>query len=509
MNKYYPKIIIVFLIVVLVIAASLRLINISQENFSLDEAWSVVNAQHSVSEITRIIQNENYPPLYQYLLHGWLGVFGVSELAARSLSLILGLLSIIVIYLLGKALFSRSVGVWAALLTALSSFHIEFSQEARMYILVFLLSGLSSLFLWRALKIGQLRHWILYIVISALNLYTHYFAILLLVSQFIFIVVYVLRNRGVFKLRRNYLISLLAIVILFLPEIPNLINRFIFHQKGFWLQFYSSDVGEIVSNIPDYFFLHWRYGQSLDFFRALAPLYYVVIIVLFGLVFYRLGNKIKQYYENNLWPIVFLVCLVVVPVIISLLLDMYFIRYLIIILPALYVWLAQGLRNFKNRYTQVVIIVIMVIILIPSWAEVTKVHYDWGSVGQYIENNEPANGIIILYSPMHSYLFDYYYKGSIERVAFFPLAGPAGRNNELEIIKYSGFMMINSDTVNQEMSFLIKKQDRVWLVDYQQPILDRENLINRWLSDNYNLNQEESFPYRFEGENLTLKLYER
>src|SRR6202011_1466619 len=98
-------------------------------------------------------------------------------------SLFCGVALIPVIYLLGKELFKQSVGLLAAVLVALNLFQIQYSQEARAYSLVVLLVTNSSLLFVRFLKQQSTTYWIAYVVVSALAVYAHIFAVLVLGAQ--------------------------------------------------------------------------------------------------------------------------------------------------------------------------------------------------------------------------------------------------------------------------------------------------------------------------------------
>jgi uncharacterized membrane protein len=76
------------------------------------------------------------PPLYYSLEKFWLSWLGHSETAVRSLSAVLGTASIPLVYALGRSLIGTGAGLFAALLLATSALHIEYSQEARAYILL-------------------------------------------------------------------------------------------------------------------------------------------------------------------------------------------------------------------------------------------------------------------------------------------------------------------------------------------------------------------------------------
>jgi hypothetical protein len=72
-------------------------------------------------------------PLHPLLLHEWIRLFGSSEAAARSLSVLCGIATILLIFDIGRITFDLATGLWAAWLGALSPILIVYSREARMY----------------------------------------------------------------------------------------------------------------------------------------------------------------------------------------------------------------------------------------------------------------------------------------------------------------------------------------------------------------------------------------
>ena len=82
----------------------------------------------------------------------WLRLFGTSEFAARSFSVLCGVATIVLIYQIGRAAFDQRTGLWAAWLAALSPILIVYSREARMYAWLVLVTCLC----WRLLL--ALRH---------------------------------------------------------------------------------------------------------------------------------------------------------------------------------------------------------------------------------------------------------------------------------------------------------------------------------------------------------------
>jgi len=96
-------------------------------------------------------------PLYYLVLHFWIGFFGISEFAVRSLSAVFGCLSILALYKLGKYLFNVRVAIYCSLFLSVSFFHIYFSQEARMYTLLTLTALLSIFFFLKSMDENRFK----------------------------------------------------------------------------------------------------------------------------------------------------------------------------------------------------------------------------------------------------------------------------------------------------------------------------------------------------------------
>lgn len=107
------------LLAILAIAAFLRLHALGSESLWLDEAFSVVWCKTSLVAMVRsTITSETHPPLYYILLHFWMLAFGQSEAAVRSLSACFGILSVLLLYHVGRELFDRKVGLLASFFLA-------------------------------------------------------------------------------------------------------------------------------------------------------------------------------------------------------------------------------------------------------------------------------------------------------------------------------------------------------------------------------------------------------
>jgi len=119
-------------------------------------------------------------PFYYFLLHQWLNVFGISDFSARSLSVLFGVLTVLLLFIFAKHFFKSSLlALSAASLAAIEPFFIAYSQQARNYSLTFFLTFLASYYFLRALEADEqkqpsLKWYVFYGISGFLGLYSHF-----------------------------------------------------------------------------------------------------------------------------------------------------------------------------------------------------------------------------------------------------------------------------------------------------------------------------------------------
>ena len=183
--------------IILLCAALLRFYNLSGQSLWADEGNSVALARRGFAEIAQRTAFDIHPPFYYWLLKLWIVVFGDSEIGLRSLSVVLGLGLVYLIGVLGTRFFGPGVGLTAAFIAAVSPLQIYYSQEARMYMLLTVLSTLTNLVAFDMLPGyagpgyagpgyagGQIKRatGLMYVLIVTAGLYTHYAYPLILVA---------------------------------------------------------------------------------------------------------------------------------------------------------------------------------------------------------------------------------------------------------------------------------------------------------------------------------------
>jgi len=227
------------LLAILLLASLLRFYRLDAQSFWNDEGNSARIAERPLDLILEGAAGDIHPPGYYLLLHYWRALFGQSELALRSLSVVAGLALVLFTYLLGRDLFGEAAGLMAAFLGAISPFAIYYSQEARMYALLAALSAASTYLLLYALTsrqhpISNIQYPIprtpppgiiaAYILTSAAGIYTQYaFSFILIVHNSIFVLWWLsVARRSVDRWRWLMLWAgaQVTIIVLYLPWLP-------------------------------------------------------------------------------------------------------------------------------------------------------------------------------------------------------------------------------------------------------------------------------------------------
>ncbi|MCX6689320.1 MAG: glycosyltransferase family 39 protein, partial [Methanoregula sp.] len=176
------------LILLTVIGLFLRLYNLGFNSLWLDEA-STCFASKSLHEIWQVTTaGEFNPPLFYWVEHIML-MFGNNEIILRIIPALLGVLTIPLVYLIGKEFIDRNVGIIAAAAFAVSPFLIYYSQEARAYSMMLFFVAAAMVFYLKALKTNDLTNWALFGVFSALAFWAHFYAFTIIAALFLYAVI--------------------------------------------------------------------------------------------------------------------------------------------------------------------------------------------------------------------------------------------------------------------------------------------------------------------------------
>ncbi|NLS76014.1 MAG: hypothetical protein GXY76_02010, partial [Chloroflexi bacterium] len=224
-RRVTPWLDLALLLGILCVGFALRTYLLGAQNLWWDEGLAVWAVRKGLVGMTLWTASDVHPPLFFWGLFALTRVAGEGEFAARFPSVIYGLLTIPLAYQLGRRLVGRRVGLLAALLVALSRFHVWWSQEMRMYMLAGLLGTASLYFMvrwWQQERDGAPRAWrglIPYVLASAGALYTLYLSILIIVVQNAFLLIAGLQRPAAERWRvwRRWLVGQVITALLFVP----------------------------------------------------------------------------------------------------------------------------------------------------------------------------------------------------------------------------------------------------------------------------------------------------
>ncbi|MGC9197203.1 MAG: glycosyltransferase family 39 protein [Syntrophobacteraceae bacterium] len=173
------------LLAAIVLVTLLARLNQVHYNLSGDEIFSITAANQSFAKlISAAVQDRTHPPLYYILLHSWIGMFGASEMAVRSLSIIFSGMLILALYGLLRRFMDRGMVYGLLLLVALSPFFVYLGEEVRPYSLIALAATLNLLSFVRMLERPQSRKAIgIWALSCTLLLYCEYLSVLIILFE--------------------------------------------------------------------------------------------------------------------------------------------------------------------------------------------------------------------------------------------------------------------------------------------------------------------------------------
>ncbi|HEX8269273.1 MAG TPA: glycosyltransferase family 39 protein [Flavobacterium sp.] len=345
---------------ILLVGLFLRLFKLDFQSVWLDEVHTLseANPNFSFSEMyDALLIAEPHPPLYFIILKSMFSVFGYTSYVLRIFSVIVGMGGIFAIYALGKEIYSRNVGLFAAAILSVSVFHIYYSQEGRMYALLLLTTMLSFYALIRFVKLGTMKWAVWHGILAGLMINSHFFGLLTLFTEYILLLFFfILQSKNA---RKNMLtqgfVSFIITALFFLPAIKLFIKSL--QMKETWIPMPTADAYYII--FKEFF---GNFEMLITTAVCLLLLYFVkltkekdALISYEGVI---LNRTILSFVVLVPWIILSLLIALIkshvsLPVLIS--------RYFIGILPAIFILLAIALDHFSNRILRTAVLSFIII----------------------------------------------------------------------------------------------------------------------------------------------------
>ena len=420
---------------IVVLGAALRLMALGYKSFWLDEIASVVIARMPGNSFWGWLwHDEGNMALYYVMLRPWLHIH-LGEATVRVLSVVPGIAGIPLMYLLGMRLFSRRVGLLAALFLAVSTCSVVYSQEARGYSWL-LLGVIASTYLFTSL-IARPTYALAcgYALTAGLTFYFHYFGLLVPLAHVVPLAALPKERRpGKYLLAAGAILAALAVPVLWMIHIQP-IGHLDWVQKPSLLELYHLGV-----------FLAAESGKGV------APVLLVLELVLVGVFLRTTISPGQAQPENGFWNYALVASGLLTPVIftllVSLLRPVFFHRFLIICLPAWLLAVAVGASAIRQRWARRLAIAgVCLLSLVSTVISYTRVREDWRGVANYLIDHAAAGDRVLYYEGVGNF--------AAERYRDWLPGGASNRPTAVEVNPPSNAWLQK-----------IQGAGRVWLVHY-------------------------------------------
>lgn len=394
-----------------------------------DEGFSYLLAKFPLPKILYITGHDFNPPLYYILLHFYMKLFGTTEVAMRSLSLIFFAINIYVITLFLENIFKilgRRLYFYIFLL-AINPFLLYYAFEARMYSLFALLTSLSFYFFIR-------QDWKKYILFTILGLFTHYFFIFVVMTQIVY--AYFFDNAGNPKKIKAAFFSYLIFLPWALYASPTLLTK----TGSFWTtRLNTTDI--LIS------FATLYTGLEKSFTGADYIMIFASIGLFFITLFLYINMKKKDHHFKLLLLWSFLFYFIIMGV--ALIKPIFVPRYLIFASVGFNLLLIYMLEHTKKRLRYFFLFLLIAFCLIFNLAQ-TKIREkaDYRSTIGAIKKLATRDDYLYITDPLLYFVATYYFDS--DRVFLY-------RDKSYLLPQYIGTIIIDEKKITTKLPVYPKK----------------------------------------------------
>jgi mannosyltransferase len=404
---------------IFVVAILLRVIALNKEGLWTDEALTIALANWSISDML-LLPTDPTPFLY-YAIHKFLLSSHSSIAAIRSISVVAGVMSVGVMYLVGRLAFGAAGGLLAAALLAVWSSHVDYSQEARAYSVLFLLTLLTSLGLLyyahllhreaadpdKADAGGRRFALVLFGLGNVLSFYTQLISIFWIVPTCCFLLGMVVREQ---RIHRRELLAVFGVMALCAaPGIYRLVLQMLVGDTFQWLR-QLGPAGFVSANAEVFLPVGlWDNSltNALDISRICKRVVLASSVALVSAAFWFNGRGILRRLEER--PVILWVILayLTVPIVVWLCgfvaRPLFLARVILFCVPGLILLITAVCLAFERRVaTRAGMAVVLLYGGSTLLFGIVREKEDWRGAYEYLAATVPAADVIAI-CPIHNY----------------------------------------------------------------------------------------------------------
>ena len=205
--------------VIFVAAGFIYSYHLGTDSLGASEAYSAwAAAKPGVSAIVRtpVLHDPGKQVFYYVVLHCYARIFGLSETSLRSLSVVFSLVTLVLVFALGREMFDDNTALAAAAMWAFNPLAVAFAHTARMYPMLMAIALAHLLMLLRVRRRPTIRGGIVCGILGAAMPYTHMAGLLILGAE----VAILLRDLSRGKRDTIAWIAIILALVLFIPYLP-------------------------------------------------------------------------------------------------------------------------------------------------------------------------------------------------------------------------------------------------------------------------------------------------
>ncbi|MBU1044851.1 MAG: glycosyltransferase family 39 protein [Candidatus Omnitrophica bacterium] len=496
------------LAIIVLIGFMLRVYKLADLSLWINEAKVVCFAKKDLLSVFQF--TDFYRPVYLLLSRIWLNVFGMDEFFVRLLPAVLGSLSIILMYRIGRMLWDRKTGLVAAYILCLSVFHVYFSRQGKgvSSLLVFLCL-ISFLLMLKIHTKKKTKYYFYIFFTNILILCSHPVGIFYVFTEKICHLF--LNNRKV-DIKWNILLIAIGCVLF-----PWFYYVGLFTPDKFSVNFLPVSLLDIAKFFEVFScggrqLVHGGEGYKLSYARMIMP--WVLTSIYFSIFVSELfcnKNKIKN--VLLVWLLLPLILILTYSYFIQ---PIYWPRYVIYSLPAFYLLLAHFIAGFRKGC--VIILVAVSFLSIGSLNNIYNPQFKEGfKEATYFLKDKLKNNDIVVFAPAEMMAGIFYYLKNDDLDIMGRIDDDKGmlfdkkwetdfifENNRFICLQFDDIARFSEDFSFEKYNFAGAPADGIW-VFYAPDWALNEN--SKWLIEHLEENYEPIFNEFFKRQNLFLKYY--
>jgi 4-amino-4-deoxy-L-arabinose transferase-like glycosyltransferase len=390
----------IWLVPIILLAFATRIYRLGVQSLWFDEIITVVLARASWYDglIGLIGQGIQLTPIFHWGIKPVL-ILGDSEWLLRIPPVIFGVLTIPIMFKLGRCYFNDKIGLVAAFIFAINPYQVWYGQELKLYTLLPLAAAGAMVAFDRLLAShGRRGIWAL-IVFNALGFTAHYFMFLISTVQFLYLI---LTFRSSHTILRRWVVTQFVPALCLVPW-----WLFIIEQQHF-----AVGIGWIPT--PRWFdplLTFWNFTFTYTDQVSIITIVALVVMVI-GLV---LGLRQAWQEMERGW---LLILWLVLPPLVTFIasfgrISFYMDRYLMIVSPVVTVLIVVGLLSFRARWLSAGLMLFFTIsnglgLLNIYFDRVNFTKNDWRTLAQTIDVQAQVREMVITCTDGYRLAFNYY-----------------------------------------------------------------------------------------------------